>query len=365
MSTTLLKIKIAGLCLLLFFVGLVLRAESPDPSHSPNLFAEVLPILKAKYIDPQALQGKAGKNLSDLIAHSDGKISIHAEAPSSAPIVTAFLPGNIIYWRLASFVPEAGWPDLIAQFDQWTHQGSEGIILDLRSNTAPDDYAGAAKVADLFALPGTGFYLNKNSAVTNLSSDNIRLKPAFNQPIVILVNNQTVGAAEALAACLKADGALVVGRTTRGKAAIFEEQKLSSGQVLRYAVGQVCLADGTSLWGHPVSPDIGLVVDDRMEKNALALIERHAVPDVIGEAVERHRMSEAALVRGDDPELDNYLASHEKKPGVPHPGTASSLFQDVALVDALDSLKAIQVSQRRPVSPAGDDALPETSSALR
>jgi hypothetical protein len=168
-------------------------------------------------------------------------------------------------------------------------------------------------------------------------------------PILVLVNDKTIGAAEALAACLKADGALVVGRATEGKAAVFEEEKLSSGQVLRYMAAPVDLPSGSPSWGRPVSPDIGLTVHDETERAALVLIDQDAILDVIGEADERHRMSEAALVRDEDPEWDAYLATLEKNSGAGRLKLPS--IRDTVLISALDSIKAIEVSLR-PALPA-------------
>ena len=89
-------------------------------------------------------------------------------------------------------------------------------------------------------------------------------------------------------------------------------------------------------------PDISLPVNDRTEKGALILIAHHDVLDVIGESPDRHLMSEAALIQGEDPEWDSYLASLEKKPVL----LSLPVIHDEALISALDSLKAIQVSQR-------------------
>jgi len=362
------KVKFVFMAGLLLFAGPMLKAEpsATTTPRSPDPLAEALPILQAKYADFQALQFKEGDKLGDLMARSNGKIYLCEPEPTPTPIITAFLPGNIIYWRLSSFTPETSWADLSAQFDQWTGQGAEGIILDLRSNTAPDDYAGAARLADFFTPNQTtlfSFMPGSGAANSEQVFRNDAPGPVFHLPVVIMTNRQTDGAAEALAACLKVQGALVVGRTTRGRAADFAEQKLSTGQVLRFAVAQVRMADGTDLWKHPVNPDISLVVNDQIEKAALDLIGQHGVLEVIRETAERHRMSEAALVQGKDPEWDAYLASREKKPETNH-STAPSV-QDVVLINALDSLKAIQVSQRHTTTPSDGGAAPEASASVQ
>lgn len=323
--------------------GPALWAEPTDvpPPNAADPLAEALPILQAKCVDFQALNYKEGDHLSDLIDRSGGKIALVASETktSTAPasIATALLPGGIIYWRLASFFPEKSWADLATQLEQ-ARPTATGIILDLRSNTTPEDYHGAAQMMEVFA-PGDST-LSKYDAIDVDHGIRVPNHP-IRAPIVVLTNNQTTGAAEALAACLKTDGALIVGRATRGNAAVFAEQKLSSGQILRFAVENISLADGTPLFGHPVMPDICLTVDDHAEKAALMLIRDNHILDVIQESAERHRMSEASLVRGQDPEWDDYLASLEQKPVL----LSLPIIHDVVLVRALDSLKAIRFSQ--------------------
>ena len=117
------------------------------------------------------------------------------------------------------------------------------------------------------------------------------------------------------------------------------------------------MADGTQLWNNPVVPDIGIAADDKKEQAALALIGQEHVADVIGEAAERHRMSEAALVHGEDPEIEASLLLRDPKTAAAPSAVAA---QDVVLVDALDSLKAIRLSQR-----ADAPAAPETPSTAR
>ena len=59
-------------------------------------------------------------------------------------------------------------------------------------------------------------------------------------------------------------------------------------------------------------PDVATSTDDREEAMALAMIDREQVADVIHEYAPRHRMSEAALVAGQDPEQDAFIARHEE-----------------------------------------------------
>jgi hypothetical protein len=327
--------------------GPLLRA---DPA--PDLLAEALPVLQSGYVDFSHLQLKTGDRLRDLVDQSQGELELEPAAPNipPPPILAALLPEQIIYYRFASFVPATGWSDFATQLGQWMAQGAGGIVLDLRSNASPDDVDGAARVAGFFSPSGTPVFTVEDSrgAVRSYPGTNSG-GTLITQPIIVLTDDRTTGAAEALAACLKADGALIMGQGTSGKGALFADKQLSTGQTLRYVVGKVSLPDGSSLWNHPVVPDIGLAVDEKKEAAVLSLIAQNQVLDVIQEPAERHRLSEAALVRGEDPEIETDLISTDGK----NNGAAKTapVAQDRVLVDALDSLKAIRLSQSWTAAP--------------
>jgi C-terminal processing protease CtpA/Prc len=295
----------------------------------------LLALLRANYVDFDKLPRKDA-DLSGLIAQSKGGLSVAPVAASNVRMFSVVLPGNVVYWRAGSFTPETSWHALATEANQ---AGSPGMVVDLRSNTTPDDYDGAMKVAAFMAPGQTGLVVHGVSlSAPAPAPETLRGQPT----IVVLTDHETCGAAEALAACLKSHGALVMGEATQGKAAIFKQVSLTSGSVLRYATAHVYLADGTDLWDRPVQPDVTTTTDTKAEQTALAMIDENQVQSVIGEANERHRMSEAALVQGQDPEQDQFLESREKN-AVAAP--SAPVTRDVALVEAIDSLKAIHVLQ--------------------
>jgi hypothetical protein len=351
--------KIVNLTLLALalLTATALRAE-PSAAFAPptpDPLAEALPVLESKYVDFKALNYKPGDHLGDLVGRSGGEISVGgpAAAATSVPVISDMLPNNVIYWRLASFTPAKDWSSLENQLVQ-QNATATGIILDLRSNSAPDDYAGAAHVLAIFEP--RDLTLSKYGAADLASALKI---PPLHLPMVLLINHDTTGSAEVLAACLKTDGALAIGRETQGRAAIFQEEKLPSGQVLRFAVDNIPQPNGTPFFGHPVVPDITLPVDDRDEKAALVLIKDNHISDVIQESAERHRLSEATLVQGQDPEWDDYLASLEQKPVL----LSLPVIHDAVLVSALDSLKAIRLSERPfPSQATATASLPDSTS---
>jgi hypothetical protein len=348
--------------------GPLLTAESVPPPKAPSdSLSEALPVLRDGFVDFGALKVQPGDRLSDLIARSRGEISVSPAPVAAAPvpsILTANLPGGIIYCRCSSFQPATDWAAFAAQLDQWVGQGAQGIVIDLRDNGTPDDFEGAAQLASFFTPAGTPLFTIRDAQQKVRSFASAAPPSGFDpglsaEPMAVLIDAGTSGAAEALATCLKTDGALVVGGQTMGPGALMADHRLSSGDVLHYLAGQVVMADGTALWNHPLNPDIGIPVDPKKEKAALALIDQNQVLDVIRESDPRHRMSEAALVRGEDPEIDAYIISSDKK------AAAAPTVQDVVLVNALDSLKAIRLSERPEVIPAGTSALPAGVSAER
>jgi Peptidase family S41 len=357
-----------NLLILFALIGPVLCADpaptAPAVPPSVNLpsvvedpIAEPLAILQSKYPDFSSLNYKPEDRLSDLISRSNGGISLISAMTIATknPVISSALPDGIFYWRLASFTPKTSWPDLATELDQ-ANENTLGIVLDLRSNVAPDDFTGAAQAAAFFIPTHANLFSEAPDKTANLIFQPPQI---FRQPIVVLVNHKTNGAAEALAELLQHQGALVIGQPTMGRVAQFASQTLSSGEILRYKIAPLSLADGTDLWNHPVTPDIGVKADDRSEVAALVLIRDNHISDVIQESAARHRMSEASLVKGQDPELDDYLSSLEKKPFL----LSLPVIHDTALISALDSLKAIRLSQKTlPAQVQASASLPASSS---
>jgi hypothetical protein len=356
-------LKSISLSLLCIAVPVFGDDTAPSPVAADPA-VEALPILQASYADFSVLKYQPGDKLDDLIARSDGGLSLVSPAHSApTPIITAILPGGVTYWRLASFTPKTSWAELAAQWKASASNDSSGVIVDLRSNEAPQDMRGAAQVMGFFAPADTTFarYLPPENDGTKASPPDVPFKPSFRGPLVVLVDQHTSGAAEALAARLQTDGALTIGTPTAGKAAVFGESTLASGQILRFVADHLHAPDGSDLWHHPLNPDITIALTDHNEKAALTLIRDNQIQDVIQESAQRHRLSEASLVQGQDPEYDDYLSSLEKHPVL----LSLPVIHDTVLITALDSLKAIQLSQRALPAKATTSASASTSTSVQ
>ncbi len=226
-------------------------------------------------------------------------------AATQAGLYSTLLPGNIIYWRAGSFTPATTWETLTSSTSQ-AAATARGLILDLRSNNSPADFGGALRVAG---------YLSQGQSGTPFQPAAYRASQASLAMLIVLTNRETRGAAETLAGALQSRGALVMGEATIG--------------------------------AHAVTPDVMTTANAQDEAVSLALIDRQQVGAVITENAARHRMSEAALVKGQDPEQDAFIATHEQAA----PAAVAPATRDMALVEALDSFKAIRVVEGQESSP--------------
>ena len=229
----------------------------------------------------------------------------------------------------------------------------KGLVLDLRFADGRD-YKAAANAADRF--------LSTEQPVLDWDEGTVRSTAkadAIKVPVAVLVNQETGGAAEALAAALReTDAAVLIGARTAGKAQVSREFELSNGQRLRIATGQVRVGKGKLLSAAGVAPDIEVALRAEEEKayfaDAFKILPRPMAPlkgsRNVSQAGSTNRTSrrprnEAELVRmqreGLNPEDQDATAAAkaEEDPSGP-------IVRDPALARALDLLTGIAIVGR-------------------
>ena len=184
---------------------------------------------------------------------------------------------------------------------------------------------------------------------------------AIHVPVAVLVNQQTAGAAEALAEALReADAAVLIGSRTAGQAHVFKEFDLSNGQRLRIATGQVRVGKGKPMSETGVVPDIDVAVPGEDEKvyfaDAFKAPSRPApllrATNSVARAgstnrTARRRVYEADLVRMQREGLNPDEQEVAGAPGTRSEEDASEpVVRDPALARALDLLKGIAIVER-------------------
>ncbi|HLZ55268.1 MAG TPA: S41 family peptidase [Verrucomicrobiae bacterium] len=260
-----------------------------------------------------------------------------------ALVKSAVLESNVVYLH----VGQVG-DDLANQLNKAYHALTAtnkvvGMALDLRFADG-NDYAAAVAAADLFVV--------KRMPLLQWSERVEESQPAGKPipgPLLVLVNSETTGAAEALAAVLReADAGLLIGNSTAGLAMTTMDFPLKNGERLRIATNPVKLGDGVVI-SH-VSPDITVTVspdDERayLKNPYVTLAQNDASAAVTTNdflALVDHT-SEADLVReklkdGDDNGAVLPVPAAGKTAPKPVP-----VIQDPVLARAVDLIKGLAI----------------------
>jgi hypothetical protein len=268
----------------------------------------------------------------------------NAEAP--LVIKSSLFEGDILYVRVGRVGDGLAKAISTACSDPETTNKLKGVALDFRY-AGGDDYAAAAAVVDLFVKKeqplldwGNGMVKSKEK------SDAIAL------PVAVLVNRQTAGAAEALAAALRETGAgLILGGRTAGQAMVAQEFPLKNGDRLRIATAPIKLGDGSALSAQGLKPDIAVEVSSADERayyadafkvtdktNLLASTGASSTGPGSGtnRVVRRPRFNEAELVRERREGVSeaDLTALRDRESDLP-------MVRDPALARALDLLRGL------------------------
>jgi hypothetical protein len=271
-----------------------------------------------------------------------------ASAAGATPLVikSSVFDGDILYVRVGRVGDGLAQVISAACSKPETTNKLKGVALDLRY-AGGDDYAAAAATTDLF--------VKKEQPLLNWGNGVVRSKEksdAIGLPVAVLVNRQTVGAAEALAAAMRETGAgLILGGKTAGQAMVAQEFPLKNGDRLRIATAPIQLGDGSSLSEQGLKPDIAVEVSPEEERayyvdafkvtdktNLLAGSGSSATGSGSGtnRVVRRPRFNEAELVRERREGVSeaDVTALKGREPDQP-------MVQDPALARALDLLRGL------------------------
>jgi hypothetical protein len=320
-----------------------------DPAHSMRNFQEVCQILSTNLeegINADQFDRAAVQGLVHQLGPRVSLVAADAVSSNAVPLAEArVFDGSFAYVRIANVtanLPEA----FLAAYHQMIETNKskiKGLVLDLRF-AGGYDYAAAAKLADSFLSSDHPLLdWQTGSAHATLKTDAITL------PVAMLVNSQTAGAPEALAAVLRDnDVGLILGGQTAGQASIFKEFPLRDGSKLRVAVGAVSFGAGKTLL-HGITPDtaINTSLDDEraylQDPYAIlypaALAKTDATAKVFSD---EPRMNEVELIREhNNGEAPDQIPARNT-PDVAEP---TAMVADPVLARALDLLKGLAVVQ--------------------
>jgi len=336
---------------LILAVLLALAAQVSSPAATTNSspdFQEVYDLIRqhSAGMSPEELNRAAVQGL--LAALGPGKVELGTNNSAANTVTnpvseTILFDGNIAYLRISrvEYGLAKAVRTVIEQL-QATNKVS-GIVLDGRYARG-SGYKAAVDTVDLF--------VSKSQPLLDWGGGGMvsshEKTDAITVPVGVLVNHETAGAAEALAAMVREAGAgLILGSRSAGNALVMQDFPLKDGEHLRIGSAPVTLGDGKALSMQGVKPDIDVTVGVEAERafyaDAFLIVSNQAAGTSAtnrpsGTNQTRVRFNEAELVRehraGESPE--DQTAKRPPEPQVP-------VVSDPALARALDLLKGLAV----------------------
>lgn len=168
------------------------------------------------------------------------------------------LDGNVGYIRIENF--HVGAAEQFRQvLDQLLADGAQSLVLDVRHN-------GGGRVKEMSEMldpllpEGTIMTLRTKSGSETVYESDAEM---IDQPIMVLMDDQSISAAEFFAAALQEyDRATLVGMHTTGKGRAQQTFELSDGSALNLSVEEYFTPKGNNLAGVGIAPDVEIALTD-------------------------------------------------------------------------------------------------------
>lgn len=232
----------------------------------------------------QALRGHQQRTIA--IQYRNGKNGTNAarlslELASIPPVECAeTLPNGICYIKANGLFAGSG-EAIAGTLRESAARNRNGVILDLRG-AAGGDLASVKVIASLFTRDGEQLLTLRDRDDRELASVAAAGSKPLGVPVMVLIDSETRGASELLAAVLNDSvrGAMIVGRESAGDPLIREHVPLQSGDLLYVATRQVVTAGGGRYDGRKgVKPDVQAGGVAQPEYDAEPVADRRALLD--------------------------------------------------------------------------------------
>ena len=340
----------------LIFAALLLALAVHQPGakaaeRTPPKLQEVLDLIRSNLggMKPAEIESAT---LKALLKHFEGRVILEEKPVTTAPPTagpglskSARFDEKYGYLRINHVTSGLG-DALAVEFNKLGGTAKlKGLILDLRYAGGTDQKA-AALTADRFLASERALLTVGGEAIRSTAKTN-----AIQLPTAILVNRQTSGAAEVLAALLRQNQiGLLIGTATTGGVRQYKDFTLSTGQRLRIATGETKLGDGQAMPVSGLRPDIAISVTPGDERAFYA--EPFGAAKSSSGAISANnanagpaRINEAELLRRQQAGEDPDAATPPPAPTLRRPAIA-----DPAIARSLDLLKGLNLvlPQRKP-----------------
>ena len=309
---------------------------------------EAIQLLKNNYIKPEALdETELNRATFEGILMRLGRgvvlLPDSAAEPTepAAPFFGEILEGHIGYLRLGALI-RPNLDALDASLKTFAAKRVDAIVIDLRASPATNDFAMASEFAQRFCPKGKPLFSLRKATAKQERTFMSERDPSYQGLTIILADGDTAGAAEAIAGVIHLyDRALVIGQPTAGRAVEYSDLKLSSGKVLRVAVGEAVLPEDRPLFPGGLKPDVPVEMSAVGKREVFQQSREKGMTPFVVEN-ERPHLNEAALVSGKNPELEAMEAAQRRGHG-----PEKTTVRDPVLQRALDLVTTIMVFEKR------------------
>ena len=291
--------------------------------------------LRAAGLDDPAVERATLRGLMEMLDPGAGIAREGKPASKESPFRSEVFEDNTGYIRLGALNSE-NIAQLDASLQDFSAKKIDGIVVDLRATPETQDYELAAQAASRFVPAKTKLFSVAKSGDAPPRDFTSASAPLFGGIIMVVADGETAGAAEVLAAVLRAKaGATLVGSRTSGRAVEFAEVPLGGGKILRYAASEVKVDGAPALYPDGMAADLEIAQDPAERKAVLdGALAKGATPFAFEK--ERPHMNEAALVSGTNPEIDE-----------PAEEAPAPVLIDRPLQRAVDLVMAMRVFRKR------------------
>jgi len=207
------------------------------------------------------LRGPLDETTSLEIIRGDQRLQMDVKRDQAAwpdiEVVDA-LPGDMLYIRVNNLDAGTG-RKLTDLLEEHHANGIFGAVLDLRG-AGGDNLDSAAQFASVFADPGAMLFVLRDAQDQDIETHNAPPEQTYPRiPLMVLIDRETCGASEVLAAVLKGSvqGVMLLGEATMGDFVIREPLTMQSGMRLYVTTRRLVVGDGQSYTGREgVLPNI-------------------------------------------------------------------------------------------------------------
>ncbi|PYL39755.1 MAG: hypothetical protein DMF34_03205 [Verrucomicrobia bacterium] len=333
-------------------------APTPSPSASPTMeelinslsaadLQAAITLLKNNFTNPDAITEMELNRATVegmLIRQAHGLMLLPPPSRGeSTPAETSFysevFDGHVGYVRFGALT-SANLKAMDKKLEEFGAKKIGAMIVDLRASGA-SDFAIAAEFAKRFCAKGKLLFTVRKPAARQDRAFSSDRDPAFQGLLLVLVDGETAGGAEAIAGALRLyDKALIIGQPSAGRAVEYSDLALPSGKVLRVAVAEAVLPEGQSLFSDGIKPDLPVAMSVSEKRQIFQLSAEKGMAPFVYET-ERPHLNEAALLAGTNPEVDAAEAQRRNR------GREKQPTRDPVLQRALDLVTSLEIYQKR------------------